>query len=110
MGYKNALCFKYSLSLYCGDNESFSKVQGKVENRFRDWAQASLIRVVGTNLQANTYKCANMKESSHFSKSATSILPHCRDPTNNSDGRAWEIVVQNTDRRPLPCACANVCP
>ena len=53
-GLQECICFNFSLSLYWSDNVPFSKVQGEVKNRFRDRAQASLIRVVGTILQANT--------------------------------------------------------
>ena len=34
--------------------------------------------------------------------SLTSIHPTRRDPTNKRDGRAWERVLENANRRPLP--------
>ena len=47
-GLQECIWFNFSLSLYWSDNVPFSEVQGEVKNRFRDRAQASLIRVVRT--------------------------------------------------------------
>ena len=61
-GLQECICFNFPLSLYWSDNVPFSKVQGEVKNHFRDRAQASLIRVVGTILQANAYNALTWRK------------------------------------------------